>query len=668
MKQQRKSGKTAGLHGVHQLAIGDFCDLACEVDEHFTLVSAGPEICDLLGCHPEDIVGIPFLEAISGESGAIPAPIDVAVRAGEPFSRIEHEVRHRNGSRIVMQTSGTPVVDGSGRLRGYRLVCRNVTVQKQAEEALAESQRRLATLMSNLPGMAYRCRNDSRYMMEFVSDGAEILTGYRPSELMDNTRIAYGDLIHPDDRDAVWKAVQASVAPRSPFRITYRIETANGSIRWVLEQGRGVYSADGDLLAFEGIVTDITEQKLAEEGIERRTRQLVIINEITRVAASSLSLAELMHTSLQKTIDLLGFDAGMIYLVDPEQKTARLNVYLGFPDWIVPESKVLDIHAQPYSPVYVGGQPHYTEHYHDVYPDREEFGILSFASIPLLAQAKVVGAMNIASRKHYCFTDDEKIILESIGREIGGAVLKEMLNQQVSDLGFKAKVYSKEVETANREANLYLDIMTHDINNANMTSLGYVDLLRDIQDPTLHDYVGKLERSVQKSIEIIRNVSTIRKLHRDTVALKPVDLDGVIRSEIAGHPDAQIGYEGTTAFVLADALLPEVFTNLIGNAVKFGGPEVGIAIRVAVADDTVVIAVEDTGPGIPDTLKPLIFNRFTRGSTMVRGMGLGLSITHMLMDRYGGRCWVEDRVKSHPDQGTVMKVQLRKASRGPEAA
>ncbi|RPJ53095.1 MAG: sensor histidine kinase, partial [Methanobacteriota archaeon] len=68
-------------------------------------------------------------------------------------------------------------------------------------------------------------------------------------------------------------------------------------------------------------------------------------------------------------------------------------------------------------------------------------------------------------------------------------------------------------------------------------------------------------------------------------------------------------------------------------------------------------------PGIPDTLKPLIFNRFQRGSTMVRGMGLGLSITQMLMERYGGRCWVEDRVKGRPDRGTVMKVQLRKASR-----
>lgn len=666
MKPQRRSGKKAGSRERRQLAIGDFCDLTCEVDERFTLLSAGPELCDLLGCRPEDLAGIPFLEAITGESTALPAPIEAALSEGIPFARIEHEIRHRNGSQLVMQTSGTPVLDG-GRFHGYRLVCRNITVQKQAEEALRESQRRLATLMSNLPGMAYRCRGDPSYTMEFVSDGAETLTGYQASELVNNARIAYGDLIHPDDRDRVWEAVQASVAPRTPFRITYRITAADGSIRWVLEQGRGVYSADGDLLALEGIITDITEQVLAEEGIERRTRQLVIINEITRVAASSLSLEELMQTSLRKTIDLLGFDAGMIYLVDAEQRAAKLKVYQGFTDWIVPESKDLDIHAKPFTSVYIGGQPHYTEHYHDAFPDREEFGIRSYASIPLLAHAKVVGAMDIASRKHYRFTDDEKNILESIGREIGGAVLKEMLNQQVSNLGLQATVYSKEVETANREANLYLDIMTHDINNANMTSLGYVDLLGDVQDPTLHDYVEKLERSVQKSIAIIRSVSTIRKLHREKVALKPVDLDGVIRSEIAGFAEARIGYEGTTAFALADALLSEVFTNLIGNAVKFGGPDVGITIRVREADDTVEIAVEDTGPGIPDALKPLIFNRFQRGSTMVRGMGLGLSITHMLMERYGGRCWVEDRLKGRPDQGTVMKVQLRKASRSPEA-
>lgn len=80
----------------------------------------------------------------------------------------------------------------------------DVTQRKQAEERLRESKRQLATLMGNLPGMAYRCRNDKNWTMEFVSSGCLGLTGYYDKQLTYNAKISYADLIHPEDRNMVW--------------------------------------------------------------------------------------------------------------------------------------------------------------------------------------------------------------------------------------------------------------------------------------------------------------------------------------------------------------------------------------------------------------------------------------------------------------------------------
>ncbi|HUS77017.1 MAG TPA: GAF domain-containing protein [Methanothrix sp.] len=146
-------------------------------------------------------------------------------------------------------------------------------LHRRTEEALQESQRTLSTLMGNLPGMAYRCKNDRQRTMEFVSDGCLALTGYKPEELIHNTVISFADLIHPDDQNYVWNEVQEAIAERRPFRLIYRIRSRS-DIKWVLEQGQGIFLPDGELLALEGFINDITERKLAEEALKRTQEEL----------------------------------------------------------------------------------------------------------------------------------------------------------------------------------------------------------------------------------------------------------------------------------------------------------------------------------------------------------------------------------------------------------
>jgi PAS domain S-box-containing protein len=136
--------------------------------------------------------------------------------------------------------------------------------RRQAEAALRESERRMTALMGNLPGMAYRCRNDRDWTMEFVSEGCLDLTGYPRAALTGNTQISFGQVIHPEDCEQVWNDVQQALAGRQRFQLTYRIRTATGQTKWVWEQGLGVFAADGEILALEGFVMDITARHAAE--------------------------------------------------------------------------------------------------------------------------------------------------------------------------------------------------------------------------------------------------------------------------------------------------------------------------------------------------------------------------------------------------------------------
>ncbi|MCK9306572.1 MAG: ATP-binding protein [Methanoculleus sp.] len=101
-----------------------------------------------------------------------------------------------------------------------------------------------------------------------------------------------------------------------------------------------------------------------------------------------------------------------------------------------------------------------------------------------------------------------------------------------------------------------------------------------------------------------------------------------------------------------------MFTNLIGNAVKFGGPEVRVTIRV---EERELASVEDNGPGIPDEEKSYLFARFNGGDNEKNSRRLGLYICRTLIERYGGRIWLEDLVPGHPESGATIRFTLRKA-------
>lgn len=185
---------------------------------------------------------------------------------------IEVEYCRADGSLATLEMSVTFLRDASGTAVGFLVVCRDITQRRKAEQSLAESERSKSVLLANLQGMAYRCRNDRDWTIQFVSAGCRELTGYAPEDLVDNRRLSFNDMISPEYRELLRYEWDKRLADRQPFRYEYELVTARGRRKWVLEIGRGVYNDRGEIEALEGIVLDISDRKEIED-------HLVFVNE-----------------------------------------------------------------------------------------------------------------------------------------------------------------------------------------------------------------------------------------------------------------------------------------------------------------------------------------------------------------------------------------------------
>jgi len=187
---------------------------------------------------------------------------------------------------------------------------------RRSQETFRESQRQLTTLLHNLPGMAYRCRNDEARTMEFVSEGGLALTGYPPKDLLEGGAHPYLELIHPDDREAVRQRMSHALSQRRRHRLAYRILAADGTEKWVWEQGFGVFSEQGDAVAIEGFVTDVTEKKRADERSEHLNAVLRAIRNVNQVIARERDRDRLLQSICDSLVETRGYRYAWIVLLD----------------------------------------------------------------------------------------------------------------------------------------------------------------------------------------------------------------------------------------------------------------------------------------------------------------------------------------------------------------
>lgn len=356
--------------------------------------------------------------------------------------------RRKDGTLLDVEVGGSVILrDGRETLVA---VAHDITERKQSEEALEESRRALSTLMSNLPGMAYRCRNDPDWTMMFVSEGCAGLTGYSPGDLIGNRRVSYGDLIHLEDQETVWGSVQAALRERRPFQFTYRITTASGAMRWVWEQGQGVFSSEGELVALEGFVTDTTERARTQRLLEERVSTL---SGIAGNLTLNLPVASTLDVLAESVVGASTCVACAVALLDEKTSTLSMEGFYGLPaeykagmeaSWQTGVDSPTMRAVQSREPVLIRGIRGYIlddDLYASVHDLVREAPWDVIYIVPLISRGRALGAINLGYLPDHEPGEDEKIFLRAVADQAAVAVENARL---FSEAGGKAALEERQ--------------------------------------------------------------------------------------------------------------------------------------------------------------------------------------------------------------------------------
>jgi len=223
----------------------------------------------ILGYTSDELIGMNLLEMVHPDDlKGLKERIGEVLQGNYLYSTVTFRFLHKDGSWRYMEGTGKNMLNHP-RIKGLVINYHDVTEQRKVELEKLESDRKMNTLIDNLQGIAYRCKIDKHWTMNYLSAGFKSITGYSVSDVIDNKVISYNEIIHPDDRENVRKKVNEALKNKATFEIQYRLINASGKIVYVYEKGIGIFNKQGEPINIEGFVADISETMLAREEISK---------------------------------------------------------------------------------------------------------------------------------------------------------------------------------------------------------------------------------------------------------------------------------------------------------------------------------------------------------------------------------------------------------------
>ena len=536
----------------------------------------------------------------------VAAQIGIAVAQSQLLRELEQQVEARTAELLAAN----------------RQLQQEIEERHQAERSLRESEERFRTLVDNIPGAVYRCLFDRYLTALFLSDAIEDIAGYAPADFIHNQVRTFISIIHADDVERVMKEIRDAVVERRPYQIVYRVVGSDRRIRWVVDDGQGIFSArnsnqTGDqiaeLLYLDGAIFDITEQRQAQQAVQTSAAQLRLITDNL---------------------------PALIAYVDNQQRYQFVNQT--YEAWHgIPQSDII-------------GMPVYDLLGEDLYQQTRPAIEQALSG----ERARIEIKVTLKGQQVRDINGTYVPNIDAEGTVCGFFFLGNDVSQQ------------KEIERLKDE---FVSVVSHELRTPLTSIYGSLKLLKTTTESTFsEDDLGILNIAVSSSKRLIRLVNDILDLERiesgKVTLTKQACNAAEMLSQAADAMTTQAQAQGLKITTQRESVtvwadpdhIHQTLTNLLSNAIRFSSEGAMIWLGAEERDREIVFSVKDQGRGIPADKLDTIFNRFQQvdasDSREKEGTGLGLSICQNIIHLHGGQIWV----KSVLGQGCTFYFTLPK--------
>ncbi|MHA7809518.1 MAG: PAS domain-containing protein [Marinobacter adhaerens] len=587
--------------------------------------------------------------------------------------------------RFLLYTERTPLIE-MFCAQGLMDVLGNVVSHSLArwmsefDQERSRERLRRAQSFANIGTWEWNLDTDELYWTERVP----MLFGYPEGDLETSFENFIG-AVHPEDRDSVEHAIQASVEHDAPYQIEHRVVWPDGAIRWLLETGAVVRGTDGAAKQMLGVVEDITAMRDAKEQLARQTTLLNMLHDsLTAFILEGkfrVTLDSMLDNLLRLTDSEFGFLAEVLFTPknDPFLRVQSITDISWSPEAAEMYSRVgtekfefhnLDnmlgesIRRREILAVSASESEELFTNLPEGHPK-----IQTLLSVPIFIGSDLIGNFALANRASGYDTSIIEFLRPFMATY--GVIINSQRLLDMEEVNRKTLIKAKQrADQANRAKSEFLSNMSHELRTPLNAIQGFGQLLES--DPNLNedqqDNVNELLSASEHLLALINEVLDLARIESGKLelSLENVPVSSVIHEAMTliKHSAEKRGLTITVGNIehfhaTADwTRLKQALLNLLSNAVKYNRENGTICIEAEYFEESWIdVRVSDSGNGIPESRIPELFKPFNRlGAELshIEGTGIGLSLTRQLVELMGGSIGVTSTV----GQGSTFWIRL----------
>jgi PAS domain S-box-containing protein len=554
-----------------------------------------------------------------------------------PRYSCEYRMLSKNGTYKWLLSRGQALWDREGiPIRAVGSIT-DISERKQAEIALRESEKRLASLASAAPVGIFRTDVQGNFI--YVNHRWGQISGCTLNEAQGT---GWFWRLHLEDRDRVVREWYDSIENNTTFRCEYRFMRSDGTTVWVFGQAVAERTISGKIIGYIGTITDISDRKRAEialcslnaeleQRVQERTVELSRTNQKLALEIQVRQQTELkLKQRIEEVSDLYNNAPCGYHSLDTEGTFVRINdtelKWLGYSrEEILDKKKFSELITAESLTVF---QKNFSIFKEKGWVNNLEFEIIrkdgTVLPVNLIATAIYDAQGKFLMTRTSVIDISERRAIEQLKDEFISIVSHELrtpLTAIIGSLGLlKTGIYDNKPEKAKR----MLEIALTDCERL-------VRLVSDILD---------LERLQSGKVALIKEMCEVTDLMERAVESVSAIASGA-NINLAINPISERVYAAPDSIIQA-------LTNLLSNAIKFSSPHTTVELTAKRRSQDILFIVKDSGRGIPPDKLEAIFGRFQQvdvsDSRQKGGTGLGLAICKSIVEQHGGEIWIESQV------------------------